>query len=275
MTFQAATAARLASLAALVLAFPGAGIRGDRPGELPPCRCQPRLWGPGWRRRRLHLLPGGHQGCRLGCDIIRAGRHLDEPASLRSTRMALSREVAGVPANVCKSRPAASTPRRSRVHAPRGDDRSRSPAERALLQSGRVSCPPGTVAYGGGGFFSQPGGPPEGGGRRGLYASMPDADGTGWFFATAGGTFLPPGTELWIRTHCLPRAQFGQILTVTATETAPPDRPSAPGHPAVFVAARCPAGFSAYAGGALVASRRFFDARVDGKSGRVEHDRGR
>jgi hypothetical protein len=113
--------------------------------------------------------------------------------------------------------------------------------------SGRVSCPPGTVAYGGGGFFSQPGGPPEGGGS--VYASMPDADGTGWFFATAG-SFLPPDTELWIRTHCLPRVQFGQILTVTATETAPPDDPSSPDHPTVFVAARCPVGFSAYAGGA-------------------------
>jgi hypothetical protein len=116
----------------------------------------------------------------------------------------------------------------------------------AFYHSGRASCPPGTVAYGGGGFFSQPGGSQPFGSNF-VYASMPDADGTGWFVA-AGGSLLPD-KEMWISTHCLPRGQFGQIVTVIATDTAPPGDPSFPNYPRLFAAARCPFGF-AYAGGA-------------------------
>ena len=104
------------------------------------------------------------------------------------------------------------------------------------------------------GFFSQPGGQPFG--IMSLYASMPIADGTGSFAAPGSTVF--PDAELWISAHCLPRAQFGQIITVTETDTAPPDIPSFPNYPTLFAAPRCPFGF-AYAGGAWVAPPRLFD----------------
>jgi hypothetical protein len=107
--------------------------------------------------------------------------------------------------------------------------------------AGRASCPPGTVAYGGGGFFSLPGGQPFGAGS--VYASMPDADGTGWLFAAFGSLY--PDTEMWISTHCLPRSQFGETLTVTATDTGPPLNYSI-----LSTSARCLVGYAAYAGGA-------------------------
>jgi hypothetical protein len=108
--------------------------------------------------------------------------------------------------------------------------------------SGRVDCPQGTVAYGGGGFFSRPGGQPFG--NATVYASMPVGDGTGWVFAAAGG-LLFNDTELWVSAHCLPRGQFGQIVTVTETDTAP----EGTNYPTLSATARCPFGF-AYAGGA-------------------------
>jgi hypothetical protein len=113
----------------------------------------------------------------------------------------------------------------------------------SYTHDGRATCPPGTIAYGGGGFLSQPGSQPFGS----VYASMPDANGTRWLFGTAGG--LSNTTELWVSTHCLPRREFGQILTVTATDTAPPGVPRWP-YPTLFTAAHCPTGYAAYAGGA-------------------------
>ena len=110
---------------------------------------------------------------------------------------------------------------------------------------GRATCPTGTVAYGGGGFLSRPGSQPFGF----VYASMPDANGTRWLFSTASGLYDDTDTELWVSTHCLPRREFGQILTVTATDTAPPGVPRWP-YPTLFTAARCPPGYAAYAGGA-------------------------
>jgi hypothetical protein len=59
---------------------------------------------------------------------------------------------------------------------------------------------------------------------------------------------------MWVSTHCLPRGQFGQIVTGTETDTAPPGIPSSPNYPTLFAAARCPFGF-AYAGGAWLHRR--------------------
>jgi hypothetical protein len=113
----------------------------------------------------------------------------------------------------------------------------------SYAHDGRATCPPGTIAYGGGGFLSQPGSQPFGS----VYASMPDANGSRWLFGTAGG--VDDTTELWVSTHCLPRREFGQILTVTATDSAPPGVPRWP-YPTLFTAAHCPTGYAAYAGGA-------------------------
>jgi hypothetical protein len=129
--------------------------------------------------------------------------------------------------------------------------RDHRPLPVGYVHAGRATCPPGTVAYGGGGFVSRPGSQPFGTG--GVFASMPQANGAEWFFAAMGSLF--PDTELWISTHCLPRSQFGQIFTVTETDTAPPGTPG-PGtnYPVLFAGARCPAGSSAYAGGAWLHS---------------------
>jgi hypothetical protein len=107
-------------------------------------------------------------------------------------------------------------------------------------------CPENTVAYGGGGFYTRAGGPPIG--SSNVYASMPDPSGTHWFF----GAGLPGITDadLWVGTHCLPRREFGQILTVTATDRAPYTVPRAPNYHVIYAAARCPEGYAAYAGGA-------------------------
>jgi hypothetical protein len=112
--------------------------------------------------------------------------------------------------------------------------------------NGRATCPPGTVAYGGGGYMHQVGGPPF---RADfVYASMPDANGTDWFVGALSSASLPD-KELSIGTHCLPRSQFGQITTVTATDTAPADAYHYP-YATLSTAAHCPTGYAAYAGGA-------------------------
>lgn len=105
----------------------------------------------------------------------------------------------------------------------------------------KVTCPTGTVAYGGGGtvysgtVFD----------LRGLetYASKPD--GASWTYAGAG--VLGSGRFLGVDTHCLPRARLGKIVAVqqSATSSMTPI-----GRTPVFVGARCPAGFAAFAGGA-------------------------
>ena len=116
--------------------------------------------------------------------------------------------------------------------------------EGGYRHAGRATCPPGTVPYGGGGVFSEPGGLPGSWpfGTSGVHASMPDANGTDWVFAARGTLF--PDIEMWIWTRCLPRGEFGHILTVTATDTAPAN------YTTLFAAARCPTGYDAYAGGA-------------------------
>jgi hypothetical protein len=247
MTFQTATTARLASLAALVLVLPAPASAGIDPGSYHHVDVN-HDYGPDGG------FAGGFISCPAGTKAVASGATssgLDGSLKAGLTTFdqngafAIGGGRAGEHLQIsARCVDAAQVQGSTRAETTVRDHR---PPEPPYLYSGRASCPPGTVAYGGGGFFTQPGGPPEGGGT--VYASMPDADGTGWFFATAGG-ILPPDTELWISTHCLPRAEFGEIFTVTATETAPPDDPSSPDHPTVFVAARCPAGFSAYAGGA-------------------------
>jgi hypothetical protein len=112
------------------------------------------------------------------------------------------------------------------------------------VHTGRATCSPGTLAYGGGGVFSEPGGLPGSWpfGSHAVYASMPDANGTDWVFAALGS--LHPDLEMWTWTRCLSSGGFGHILTVTATETPPST------YTRLFAAARCPTGYHAYAGGA-------------------------
>jgi hypothetical protein len=120
--------------------------------------------------------------------------------------------------------------------------------EAGYFHTGRATCPPGTLAYGGGGVFSEPGGLPGSWpfGSRAVYASMPDANGTDWVFAAWGS--LSPGLEMWTWTRCLPSGGFGHVLTVTATEKTPVPVPDP--RATLFAAARCPTGYHAYAGGA-------------------------
>jgi hypothetical protein len=108
---------------------------------------------------------------------------------------------------------------------------------------GRAACPPGTVAYGGGHYFNADGQASAG---AFTYASMPDA--SGWTVGASSRTAAAP--DMVIAAHCLPRSQFGQILTVTATDTAPDVWPRAPNYPVLSAGAHCPAGYGAYAGGA-------------------------
>jgi hypothetical protein len=116
----------------------------------------------------------------------------------------------------------------------------------------RTACPTGTVAYGGGHYFNR-GGQPASGGFT--YASIPDT--TGWMVGASSRSSDAP--DMVIVAHCLPRSQFGQIVTVRATDTAPADvQPSYPNYPVLFAGAHCPAGFFAYAGGAWL--HRFGDS---------------
>jgi hypothetical protein len=108
----------------------------------------------------------------------------------------------------------------------------------------KVTCPTGTVAYGGGGtvyngsVFDQ----------DGLYIYGSKPDGASWSFAGFGTL----GTRsLGVETHCLPRARLGKIVTVEQTVTSPDQTiPGSGTRRPVFVGARCPAGFAAFAGGA-------------------------
>src|SRR4051812_29176845 len=118
----------------------------------------------------------------------------------------------------------------------------------APFQQGRASCPPGTVAFGGGGRYTRPDGTPTEPGA--VVASMPDPDLTHWTFAAGGSVSVYPDSELRVRAHCLPRSQFGQIVTATASDTAPDRQPQPANYPVLSAGARCPLGFYAYAGGA-------------------------
>jgi hypothetical protein len=114
-------------------------------------------------------------------------------------------------------------------------------------QAGRATCPLGTIAYGGGGLIRTAAGQPLPAGA--IYASTPGVYGDQWLFAGVGD--LSPGHELLISTHCLPRSQFGLLVSVTETETAPNPTPTLSA-PTTWVTARCPAGFYAYTGGAFI-----------------------
>lgn len=250
MTIQAATAAQIASLAALVLVFPEPASAGIDPASYQHVDV-------------IHSYAGGLAGgfilCPAGTKAVASGATAAGQFDRLTTGLTTAVEDVAFDTNgafataigdgsghlqiSARCVDAAQVQGSTRATTAIRDHR---PPEPPYLRTGRASCPSGTVAYGGGGFFSQPGSQPFGIGT--VYASMPDAEGTGWFFATAGAPGTPPSTEMSISTHCLPRDQFGQILTVTETQTAPPDDPS--NFPTVFVAARCPFGFSAYAGGA-------------------------
>ena len=244
MTIQAATAAQVASLAALVLVFPGPVSAGIDPASYQHVDVSHDYPAPYGVAGSFISCPAGTKAVASGGtssglrDFLTAGfTTLDEngafATAIGNTGGRLQISARCVDAAQVQGSTLATTAVRD--HRPT-----------AHLHTGRASCPPGTVAYGGGGFFSQPGGS-QPFGINFVYASMPDADGTGWFFA-AGGSLLPD-KEMWISTHCLPRGQFGQIVTVTATDSAPPGDPSSPNYPTLFADARCPFGF-AYAGGA-------------------------
>jgi hypothetical protein len=104
-------------------------------------------------------------------------------------------------------------------------------------RSRRVSCPTGTLGYGGGSFVNTPSGPSQGG----LYTYESIPDGNGWRYSGAG--YLD-GNQFIVNTHCLPRARLGNIVTVTATDSSTPTDYN------LLATARCPAGYSAFAGGA-------------------------
>ena len=101
-----------------------------------------------------------------------------------------------------------------------------------------VTCPAGTVAYGGGGNELTSGVPS---GRLYTFGSMPS--GNGWTYAATGtlGT-----SHLAVGAHCVPRAKLGNIVTVSNTAT----RPDVTGRPQILASARCPSGYFAFAGGA-------------------------
>jgi hypothetical protein len=103
----------------------------------------------------------------------------------------------------------------------------------------KATCPTGTVAYGGGGTIYN-GSVYD---MQGIYAYASRPDDASWTYAGAGDLF---GRVLAVETHCLPRAKLGRITTVEQTVTTP----AAQGRQPVFAGARCPAGFSAFAGGA-------------------------
>jgi hypothetical protein len=247
MTFQATTAAQLASLAALVLVFPEPASGGIDPASYQHVNV-------------IHSYIDGRAGgfilCPAGTKAVASGATAAGQFDRLTTGLTTAVEDVAFDTNGAFATASGAASGHLLISAHCVDAAQVQASTRAtttildhrppvppFLYTGRASCPPETVAYGGGGFFRQLGGQPFGIGT--VYASMPDADGTGWFFAT-GGAATPPDTELSVSTHCLPRAQFGQIVTVTATQAAPPDDPGSP----VFITARCPFGFSAYAGGA-------------------------
>jgi hypothetical protein len=107
----------------------------------------------------------------------------------------------------------------------------------------RVACPTGTVAYGGGAFTTYRGALTGG---LATFGSVPDAG--DWTYSGAGTL---NGTELVVSSHCLPRAKLGNIVTVISTVRGPDSYADVP----VSTAARCPAGYFAFAGGAFYHQR--------------------
>jgi hypothetical protein len=251
MTIRAATAAQVASLAALVLVFPEPASAGIDPASYQHVDVI-HSYGP-------NGVAGGFITCPAGTKAVASGATSSGRLDGLTAGLTTAVEDLSFDTNGAFAMGGGQTGGSLQISARCVDAAQVQDSTRATttihdhrpnqhLYSGRASCPPETVAYGGGGFFRrQLGGQPSGGGN--VYASMPDADGTGWFFAIAG-RFLSPDTEMWISTHCLPRAQFGQIVTVTATQTGPMNDPSSTNDPTLFAAARCPPGLSAYTGGA-------------------------
>ena len=237
MTFQTATTARLASLAALVLVFPGPASAGIDPASYQHVDVT---------RDYANGVAGGFISCPAGTkavasgatssaqyDILTAGLTTFDQNGAFATAKNGSGHLQISARCVDAAQLLGSTLATTDVRDHRPDEH---------FHAGRANCPPGTVAYGGGGFFSQPGSQPFG--SNSVYASMPDADGTGWFFAAVGLLF--PDKEMRISTHCLPRGQFGEIFTYTATDIAPDGQT----YLTLSAAARCESGY-AYAGGAF------------------------
>ncbi len=118
-----------------------------------------------------------------------------------------------------------------------GTIRDRSGDFRSVVRS--VTCPTGTVPYGGGAFMAHQGTVSPGG--LATFASAPK--GRSWTYGGAGTI----ASELTISSHGLPRARLGQVRTVNSTVQGPYTGERTQ----VSTAARCPAGFFAVAGGAF------------------------
>ncbi len=105
-------------------------------------------------------------------------------------------------------------------------------------QNRTVTCPDGTVAYGGGGNVINSGVYDA----AGLYTYGTVPDGRSWTYAGAGAL----GTRsLLVETHCLPRQRLGTIRVVEQTIISP----DLTGRQHIFAAPRCPVGYFAFAGG--------------------------
>jgi hypothetical protein len=109
----------------------------------------------------------------------------------------------------------------------------------------KITCAAGYVAYGGGGtVYNGTVYDPQG-----LYVYGSKPDGASWSYAGFGA--LGSDRSLGVETHCLPRKKLGKIVTVEQTVTSPEQKiPGSGTRRPVWVGARCPAGFSAFAGGA-------------------------
>lgn len=107
-----------------------------------------------------------------------------------------------------------------------------------------ITCPTGTVPYGGGAFNTYQG---QVSGGPMTIASMPSVGSWSgfpvWRYVGVYGS-----NELHLSAHCLPRAKLGRLITVTESTVAPvPYRP-------VAVGARCPSGYFAFTGGAHISA---------------------
>ncbi|GAA4988148.1 hypothetical protein [Kineococcus glutinatus] len=103
-----------------------------------------------------------------------------------------------------------------------------------------VTCPSGTVAYGGGGTVTSPEGIYD---HRGLYISGSVPGVQGWTYA---GTGSIGGNALVVEAHCLPRTRLGRIVVVDGAATATDGAGRLP----ISASARCPVGTFPFSGGA-------------------------
>lgn len=111
------------------------------------------------------------------------------------------------------------------------------------LRGREISCPTGTVPYGGGAFTTDQG---QASGGPVTIASTPSVNWSGarvWRYVGLGGA-----SDLHLSAHGLPRAKLGQLITVSESTVATvPYRP-------VSIGARCPTGFFAFTGGAHISA---------------------